>query len=119
MREYGKIRDSDTEAAIEFKKKMKAIESEEEQAQAAIQQMMPIQSLGMFYALLMQDQKDPMYYGNQVTPEDTDAVLMRWKLDNGKYKVVFGDLSSVEMEYEDMIKIEPQPLPVQEESVTP
>lgn len=77
----------------------------------------PLQSLGTFYMTLVQDKKDPAYYGAQVTPEDTDAVLMRWKADSGKYKVIFGDLSTVEMEYEDLIKIEPQP--VQEEPVTP
>jgi hypothetical protein len=73
--------------------------------------VVPLQSLGTFYMTLVQDKKDPAYYGNEVTPEDTDAVLMRWKLDNGKYKVIFCDLSTVEMDYEDLIKIEPQPLP--------
>ena len=121
MREYGKIKDSATEAAIEFKKQIKEAETEEEKSQMLMQQMAPVQSLGMFYAMLIQDKKDPAYYGDQVTPEDTDAVLMRWKLDNGKYKVIFGDLSTVEMEYEDLIKIEPQtePEPVQAEPVQP
>ena len=73
-------------------------------------EVMPMQGLGMFYMTLVQDKKDPAYYGNQLTPDDVDAVLMRWKLDNGKYKVVFGDLSTVEMEYEDMITIEPESL---------
>jgi len=73
----------------------------------------PIVSLALFRMKLVQEKKDPAYYGDQVTPEDTDAVLMRWKADSGKYKVIFGDLSSVEMEYEDMIKIEPQPETIQ------
>ena len=123
MSSIGKMKDSQTEAAIEFKKQIKAAANEEEKAQMAIKQMAPLQSLGMFYATLMQEKKDPMYYGNRVTPADTDAVLMRWKLDNGKYKVIFGDLSSVEMEYNDLVKIEPQPVsepqPIQEEPTAP
>jgi len=70
--------------------------------------MAPIQSLGMFQMKLVQEKKDPAYYGDQVTPENTDAVLMRWKNDEGTYTVIFGDLSTVDMEYEDLVKIEPQ-----------
>ena len=33
-----------------------------------------------------------MYYGENVTPEDSDAILLRWRLDDGKYRVIFGDL---------------------------
>ncbi|MCE5184575.1 MAG: hypothetical protein LLF76_00420 [Planctomycetaceae bacterium] len=68
----------------------------------------PFDSLLMFYGQLHAEKKDPVYYGDRVSPENADAVLLRWKLDNGKYKVIFGDLSSVEMEYEDMVKIEPK-----------
>ncbi|MDH4238603.1 MAG: zf-HC2 domain-containing protein [Phycisphaerae bacterium] len=102
-----------------IKRKMETVGLDQVKLQEFVIQdfVVPIQSLGTFYMTLVQDKKDPAYYGAQVTPEDTDAVLMRWKADSGKYKVIFGDLSIVEMEYEDLIKIEPQP--VQEEPVTP
>jgi len=102
-----------------IKRKMETVGLDQVKLQEFVIQdfVVPIQSLGTFYMTLVQDKKDPAYYGAQVTPEDTDAVLMRWKADSGKYKVIFGDLSTVEMEYEDLIKIEPQP--VQEEPVTP
>ncbi|MBL7215497.1 MAG: hypothetical protein ISS71_07440 [Phycisphaerae bacterium] len=116
MKSIGKIKNSETEAAIEFKKQMNATKTEEEKAQVMMEKMVPLQSLGMFYATLMQGKKDPAYYGDVVTPDDTDAVLMRWKNDDGTYTVIFGDLTSVEMEYEDLIVIEPEPLP---ESVEP
>jgi hypothetical protein len=32
------------------------------------------------------------YYGQTITPKDKDKVLLRWKLDDGKYEVIFGDL---------------------------
>jgi outer membrane lipoprotein-sorting protein len=35
---------------------------------------------------------DFAYYGQTVTPKDKDKVLLRWKLDDGKYEVIFGDL---------------------------
>ena len=102
-----------------IKRKMETVGLDQVKLQEFAMQdfVVPLQSLGTFYMTLVQDKKDPAYYGAQVTPEDTDAVLMRWKADSGKYKVIFGDLSTVEMEYEDLIKIEPQP--VQEEPVTP
>jgi len=60
--------------------------------QAMIEAMMPIQGLGMFYMLLTQEQKDPAYYGDIVTPEDEDQVLMRWKVSETEYRVIFGSL---------------------------
>jgi hypothetical protein len=32
------------------------------------------------------------YNGNTVGPKDKDKVLLRWKLDDGRYEVIFGDL---------------------------
>jgi len=36
--------------------------------------------------------KEPAYYGDTVTAADADKVLVRWKLDGGQYRVIFGDL---------------------------
>ncbi len=35
---------------------------------------------------------DASYYGQTVGPKDKDKVLLRWKLDDGRYEVIFGDL---------------------------
>jgi hypothetical protein len=35
---------------------------------------------------------DPMYNGKTVRAKDKDKVLLRWKLDDGRYEVIFGDL---------------------------
>jgi len=37
--------------------------------------------------------KDPAYYGSKVTAEFPHAVLLRWKIGDDMYRVVFGDLS--------------------------
>ena len=36
--------------------------------------------------------KEAAYYGETVTAADADKVLLRWKLDDGRYRVIFGDL---------------------------
>jgi hypothetical protein len=36
--------------------------------------------------------KEPAYYGDTVTAADADKVLLRWKLDDTQYRVIFGDL---------------------------
>jgi outer membrane lipoprotein-sorting protein len=46
----------------------------------------------LFYEELVDDNKDPAYYGETVRPDDTNKVLLRWKLDDGQYHVIFGDL---------------------------
>jgi outer membrane lipoprotein-sorting protein len=35
---------------------------------------------------------DAAYYGATVGPKDKGKVLLRWKLDDGRYEVIFGDL---------------------------
>jgi hypothetical protein len=35
---------------------------------------------------------DFAYYGTTVKPNDKEKVLLRWKLDDGRYEVIFGDL---------------------------
>jgi len=36
--------------------------------------------------------KECVYYGQTVTAADANRVLLRWKLDEGRYRVIFGDL---------------------------
>lgn len=36
--------------------------------------------------------KEPVYSGATVTAADVDKVLLRWRLDDGQYRVIFGDL---------------------------
>ena len=45
-----------------------------------------------YVGTLESEGKEPMYYGQTVTAADTDKVLLRWKLDDGNYRVIFGDL---------------------------
>jgi len=45
-----------------------------------------------FYKKLAREQRDPEYFGATVKPGDAEAILLRWKLDDGRYRVVYGDL---------------------------
>ncbi|MHC4551244.1 MAG: hypothetical protein ACYSUT_00545 [Planctomycetota bacterium] len=108
MKSINKLKDAETEAAKAFCEKMESAEGDQAKMQEfSLEFMQPIQSLGMFYMQLVQQKKDPAYYGDQVTPNDIDAVLLRWKNeDTGKYTVIFGDLTTTEMEYDKLKEIE-------------
>ncbi|MGH7139869.1 MAG: hypothetical protein ACREHD_29370, partial [Pirellulales bacterium] len=43
---------------------------------------------------ILRDNADAAYYGKTVGPNDKDNVLLRWKLDDGNYIVIYGDLHS-------------------------
>jgi hypothetical protein len=51
-----------------------------------------IESAGYFYERLVKDSKDPAYYGRTFGPDDANKVLLRWKLDDSRCRVIFGDL---------------------------
>jgi hypothetical protein len=60
----------------------------------------------MFYGLLQGDKKDPAYYGKTVTPKDTDKVLMRWKVSDNEYRVIYGDLHAETVTPEKLAELE-------------
>ncbi|MHC4483271.1 MAG: hypothetical protein ACYSW4_06950, partial [Planctomycetota bacterium] len=68
--------------------------------------IMPIQSIGLFYMTLVQDKKEPVYYGETVGPDDVEAVLMRWKISDTEYRVIFGDLSAMDVSAEKLAELE-------------
>ncbi|MBP7049744.1 MAG: hypothetical protein KBE65_01880 [Phycisphaerae bacterium] len=61
-----------------------------------------------FYEGLARGNKDPAYYGETVKPGDADKVLLRWRLDDGQYRAVFGDLSSRTVTVEALGELEKQ-----------
>ncbi len=63
-----------------------------EQVRKSVDRFMPVQGTVMFYMLLAQEQKAPAYHGDVVTPKDGDKVLMRWKMSDNQYRVIFGNL---------------------------
>jgi hypothetical protein len=45
-----------------------------------------------FYQKLANEQREPEYFGATVKPGDAEAILLKWKLDDGRYRVIYGDL---------------------------
>jgi len=97
MNEIVAIKDSNspTRAALKLKEELKEGMDklpDEEKAKKIMEIMRPVQSLGLFHMTLVQEKKEPAYYGESVTPADADRVLMRWKVSDSEYRVIYGDL---------------------------
>jgi hypothetical protein len=61
---------------------------------------------GTFYIQLTTAEKEAEYYGDTVTAENPEAVLLRWKVSDGVYRVVFGDLSAGNFSAEELAELE-------------
>jgi len=85
------IEKSEAPAVLRLKEKVKEL-MEDKKLDRVRRAGWPLRRLIWFYVRLMQDKKDPAYYGKTVTPKDADKVLLRWKLSENKYRVIFGDL---------------------------
>ena len=68
--------------------------------------MRPVQSLGMFYMTLVQEKKEPVYYGDVVGPADADKVLLRWKVSDTEYRVIYGNLTAETVSAEKLAELE-------------
>jgi len=64
---------------------------------------------GVYYKKLVRLKKEPAYYGHSVTVEDAGAVLMRWKVSEDNYRVIFGDLSNADVSAEELAELENPP----------
>ncbi len=65
---------------------------DKETMQKLQEKIMPMAIPPAFYGTLVQGNKDPAYYGKTVTPQDVDKILLRWKVSDDEYRVVFGNL---------------------------
>jgi hypothetical protein len=84
---------SETPAALRLKEEIKGLTDEEIMGSSKLADFwMPIRGLAMFWYVLEDNKKDPAYYGKVVTPKDADKILMRWKVSDKEYRVVYGDL---------------------------
>jgi outer membrane lipoprotein-sorting protein len=111
MNEIVAIKDSNnpTEAALKLKETLQGQVSklpQEEQTQKILEIMKPVQSLGMFYMTLVQEKKEPAYYGNVVGPSDADKVLLRWKTGDNEYRVIYGNLTAETVSAERLAELE-------------
>lgn len=95
----------DTPAALRLKEEVKGL-TEDEKANRLVEALMPMRCFTAFYAGLRFDKKDPAYYGETVTPKDADKVLLRWRLSDSEYRVIFGDLHAETVSPEKLAELE-------------
>ena len=79
---------------------------EEQPTQQEMENILSIQGACMFYGNLVKENKDVAYYGRTVTAKDVEKVLLRWKISDEKYRVIFGDLSTLDVSYEELTQLE-------------
>ena len=65
----------------------------DELGQAGIVQLgLEVVGGSMYYMKLVRQGREPEYFGQTVTADDADQALLRWSLDDGQIRVIYGDL---------------------------
>jgi outer membrane lipoprotein-sorting protein len=59
-----------------------------------------------FYDKLVRGKKDVAYYGDKITVEDSDKMLVRWKISNNQYRIVFGNLTRKTVTAKELAELE-------------
>jgi len=96
---------SETPAATRLKEEIKGL-AEQEKYNRLFDAAKPILGLLRSYYVFQWDSKDPAYYGKTVTTKDADKVLMRWKVSDNEYRVIFGDLHAATVSPEKLAELE-------------
>jgi hypothetical protein len=97
---------SETPAAMRLKEEIKGL-TDEEIGNKLVDFLRPIQDLVKFCdQRLFWDDFQLKYYGKTVTPTDADQVLMRWKVSDSEYRVIFGDLHAETVSPEKLAELE-------------
>ena len=79
-----------------------------------IQSTLTLDATVGYYDTLRRQDKKPAYYGHIVTAESPHAVLLRWKMDDGRYRIFFGNLTIGQATADELAELEkslPQPSP--------
>lgn len=63
-----------------------------------------------YYEFLRSQGKDVIYYGDSIDLKDSNSVLMQWRLNDGRYGVLFTDFHTRTIDAEELIKLQAQML---------
>jgi hypothetical protein len=96
---------SDSAAATQLKEQLKALAGLE-RANRLADAALPTWRSCTFYMNLTNGRKDPAYYGKTVTPKDANKVLLRWKVSDTEYRIIFGDLHAETVSPERLAEME-------------
>ena len=92
------------EAFIALRKKQ-GRSLDEKPTKEEMENILSIQGACMFYGKLVKENKDVAYYGDKVTAQDVDKVLRRWKISDNEYRIIFGDLSTLDVSAEKLAEL--------------
>lgn len=81
----------------------------DERAGRDLESLFEIRSACNFYVELLTSGKDVAYHGEDVRSGDFDRVLMRWRQDDGLYRVIYGDLRTETVDYTRLKALESRP----------
>jgi outer membrane lipoprotein-sorting protein len=110
------------EALPELQKKSRSEQSGEPNNQAEqelLNKTMKLQGPFVFYQKLLREGNEPAYYGDKVTAEFGDSVLMRWKVSDKQYRVIFGNLTVKTVSDKELAALEAMPLNRQPKAIKP
>ena len=58
------------------------------------------------YEQLVSQGKEAVYYGEVIVRQDSNSVVMHWKVSGGEYRVMFGDTREKTVSSEELIKLQ-------------
>ncbi len=58
------------------------------------------------YQYLLDKGKEVSFYGQNIDPKDSNAILLHWKLSDGNYRVIFANLREETVSAEELIKLQ-------------
>jgi len=97
----------------------KSAEPNNQAQQELMNKTMKLQGPFVFYQKLLREGNEPAYHGDKVTAEFGDAVLMRWKVSDKQYRVIFGNLTVKTVSDNELAVLEAMPLNRQPKAIKP
>ena len=95
------------------------VEPNDQVQQERMNKVMKLQGPFVFYQKLLREGNEPAYHGDKVTAEFGDSVLMRWKVSDKQYRVIFGNLTVKTVSDNELVALEAMPLNRQPKAIKP
>ena len=110
---------AEIQVAFIVQRRVSGVDMEQEPTRVELEKIFAIQGSCIFLDTLREDEKEPANYGKFVTTENPEAVLVRWKLEDDQYRVLFGDLQVGTVSGEQLKALEAAPLNTNIQAVKP
>jgi hypothetical protein len=110
---------NEVQRAFMIERRNRGVSVEQQPTKEELDGLLAIQGASTRYGELMNQDKDVAYHGGKVTTEFPHTVLMRWRLDDGQYRVIFGDLTVQDVPAERLKVLEAMPLNADRRAIHP